>query len=109
LVAKYGNLEYAVKMNRREYSINITVNEVLITKVIIDPHYEEKHAESMSDEIILELVKTLNGKIFEPDDEKTPYSYFVTDKIEIKDKLYKLIWLLEDHEIYIGVINAYRR
>ena len=81
----------------------------MITKVIIDPHYEEKHAESINDQIILELVKFLDGKIFEPDDEKGPYSYFVTDKIELENKQYKLIWLLEDHEIYIGVINAYRR
>jgi hypothetical protein len=77
--------------------------------VIIDPHYEEKHTESINDKIILDLVKTLDGKFFEPDDEKTPYSYFVTDKIRVNDKLYKLVWLLEDHEIYIGVINAYRR
>ena len=96
-------------MSRREYSINITVNNIMITKVIIDPHYEEKHAESINDQIILELVKFLDGKIFEPDDEKGPYSYFVTDKIELENKQYKLIWLLEDHEIYIGVINAYRR
>ena len=96
-------------MERREYSINITVNEVLITKVIIDIHYEAKHAESVNDDIILSLVKTLEGQIFEPDDEKPPYSYFVTDNILLNNKAYKLIWLLEDHEIYIGVVNAYRR
>lgn len=100
---------YNLEMKRREYSINITVNEVMITKVIIDPHYEEKHSESINDEIILELVNTLDGKIFEPDDEKDAYSYFVTDRIELTGKQYRLIWLLEDHEIYIGVINAYRR
>ena len=96
-------------MSRREYKTSITVNEILVDKIIIDPHYEEKHSESINDEIILELVKTLDGKIFEADDEKEPYSYFVTDRIEYEGKLYKLIWLLEDHEIYIGVINAYRR
>jgi hypothetical protein len=96
-------------MSRREYIISITVNEILITKVIIDPHYEEKHSESINDEIILNLVKTLDGQNFEPDDEKSPYSYFVTDGIVFNEKAYKLIWLLEDHEIYIGVINAYRR
>lgn len=96
-------------MNRREYAVNITVNEVLITKVIIDPHYEEKHSESINDEIIVNLVKTLDSQNFEPDDEKPPYSYFVTDGIVLNGKAYKLIWLLEDHEIYIGVINAYRR
>ncbi len=109
MVARYGNLAYNTSMSRREYNISIMVNEVLISKVIIDPHYEEKHAESINDEIILELVKTLDGKYFDPDDEKTPYAYFVTDKIEHGGKLYKLIWMLEDNEIYIGVINAYRR
>ena len=77
--------------------------------MIIDPHYEDKHKESINDEIIIQLVETLDGKVFEADDEKYPYSYFVTDKIEHKGKLYKLIWLLEEHQIYIGVINAYRR
>jgi hypothetical protein len=96
-------------MSRREYKINITVNEIDINKVIIDSHYEEKHAESINDEIILELVKKLDGKMHEPDDEKAPYSYFVTDELEFNQKLYKLIWLLENDEIYIGVINAYRR
>jgi hypothetical protein len=78
-------------MDRREYEIKITVNEILIDRVIIDPHYEEKHSESINDEIILELVKTLDEKIFEADDEKTSYSYFVTDRIEYEGKLYKLI------------------
>ena len=102
-------LSYHKLMSRRDYAVNLTINDILITKVIIDPHYEEKHAESINDEIVIELVKSLDGKTFEADDEKGPYSYFVTDKIELKGKLYKLIWLLEDHEIYIGVINAYRR
>jgi len=96
-------------MSRREYEIEITVNEIKITKVIIDPHYEEKHAESVNDEIIVELVKTLDGKLHEADAETAPFSYFVTDEIELNGKFYKLIWLLEDQEIYIGVVNAHRR
>ncbi|MBX9766864.1 MAG: hypothetical protein K2X47_06295, partial [Bdellovibrionales bacterium] len=84
-------------------------NGSIITKVIVDPHYEEKHARSISDEVVLALVKSLDGQRFEPDDEDPPYSYFVTDRIKYKGKFYKLIWLLEEHEIYIGVVNAYRR
>jgi hypothetical protein len=38
-----------VMMSRREYSISIVVNGQRITKVIIDPHYEEKHAETITD------------------------------------------------------------
>ena len=50
-------------------------------EAIIDSHYEEKHSESISDEIIVNLVNTLDGQNYEPDDEKPPYSYFVTDNI----------------------------
>jgi len=96
-------------VNRREYSISITINRKRITKVIIDPHYEEKHAESVTDEIILELVKMLDGSELEADDEDPPYTYFTTDKMALNGKLYKLVWLLEDNQIYIGVVNAYRR
>lgn len=96
-------------MSRREYDISIVVNSMRITKVIIDPHYEEKHSESVTDEIILELVKTLDSETVEPEDENPPYSYFTTDKIEFEGKLYKLVWLLEYDQIYIGIVNTYRR
>ncbi len=96
-------------MNRREYGISIVVNHRRITKVIIDPHYEERHSESISDEIILELVKTLDGEVIIPDELNAPFSYFATDQIELNGKYYKLVWLLEDDQIYIGVVNAYRR
>ena len=48
---------------RRSYSILITVNDRAIHKVVIDPHYEEKHKESINDATILDLVKMLDGKI----------------------------------------------
>ena len=35
-------------MARREYPVELKINEKLITKVVIDPHYEEKHAESVT-------------------------------------------------------------
>jgi len=96
-------------MERREYAIQISVNGISITKVIIDPHYEERHAESINDEIILNLVKMLDGQYFEADEVKSPFSYFVSDKMEYMGKHYRLIWLLEEDQIFIGVINAYRR
>jgi hypothetical protein len=96
-------------MSRREYDINIVVNRRRITKVIIDPLFEERHSESISDDIILELVKTLDGEVVVPDQETAPFQYFSNDKIELNGKFYKLIWLLEDEQIFIGVVNAYRR
>ena len=96
-------------MARREYKLSITVNGNRINKVIIDSHYEMKHASNISDKIILDLVKTLDGERHEPDEVDPPYVYFVKDGIQHLGKRYKLIWLLEDHQIYIGVVNAYRR
>ncbi len=96
-------------MKRREYGINIVFNEIRITKVIVDLHYELKHAASISDEVILNLVKMLDGRALPPDEIKPPFSYFSLDKIVLNGKRYKLIWVLEDDQIYIGIINTYRR
>ena len=95
--------------HRREYGIGITLNRLRMTKLIIDPHYELKHAASINDQVIVRLVQLLDGKIFEAVERCSPYSYFVRDKIELDGKFYKLIWLLEDDETYIGVVNAHRR
>lgn len=86
----------------------MTINKRRITKVIIDSHYEDKHSESIDDKIILRLVEKLDGKLFEPEDRNGLYSYFVTDKIELDQKPYKLIWLTEENKMYVGVVNAYR-
>lgn len=80
----------------------------MINRVIIDPHFEIKHGDSINDELILELVKKLNGRIEIPEvKDQEGFSYFAT-LIEHDEKQYRLIWLLEDNAIYIGVINVYR-
>ena len=96
-------------MARRTYPISLTINQRDIHSVIIDDHYEEKHSDTINDDLILGLVSQLDQKYFEPVDIKEPYSFFVLDHIEYHAKYYKLIWLLEQDEMYIGVINAYRR
>jgi hypothetical protein len=90
------------------YSINpILVNGIKVIQVVIDSHYKEKHADHMSDELILKLVKELDGRKELPETKSNQFSYFVT-LVEFDEKQYRLIWLLEDHAVYVGVVNAYR-
>jgi hypothetical protein len=96
-------------MKCREYQLEIAFNGIEINRVIIDAHYEKKHSSSITDEIILDLVKQLHGRVVLPDEEKPPYSYFIQDRMELNGKFYRLIWLAENHELYIGVVNAHRR
>jgi len=94
---------------RRDYKISITVNSRAITRLVIDPHYELKHSDSVDDEIVLCLVQLLDGKTFTHEGESDGFQYFKTDPLELNGINYRLIWLLEKNEIYIGVINAFRR
>ncbi len=59
-------------MERREYPILLTINNRTLHKVVIDPHFEAKHFKSIDDRIILELVRQLDGKMFEPDATSAP-------------------------------------
>jgi hypothetical protein len=97
-----------VKPRQTTYKIDpIVVNEIKVIQVVIDLHYQEKHFDYMNDELILRLVKELDGRREVPETKAGQYSYFAT-LIELDEKQYRLIWLLEDHAIYIGVVNAYR-
>ncbi len=96
-------------MKRRDYRLSITVNGRQILKVVIDPHYELKHSDSISDEVILELVKLLDGGTFPLQEYSGQFEYYVTDELRLNERLYKLVWLLEENELYIGVVNAHRR
>ena len=47
---------------RRVYPIKLMVNSRELTKLIIDPHYEEEHGSYMTDEIIYNFALELNNK-----------------------------------------------
>lgn len=105
----YPDFKEGEHMTRREYAVLLTINGKRITKIVIDPHYELKHAESIDDYIVLELVKLLSGSRFEPESEAGDFQYFVTDNLVLCEKNYRLIWLQELNESYVGIVNAYRR
>ena len=95
-------------MDRRTYKIGpIVVNGRICSEVIIDSHYEEKHSDHINDELILQLVQRLNGRFEIPADVKDEFSYFAT-VIELNQKHYRLVWLLEEDSVYVGVVNAFR-
>jgi hypothetical protein len=93
--------------------VPITVNDHIITGVIIGQHYKENHAESRNDVIILQLILALDEKIFTADSTSKGIEYYVSDiqlqNEERKNKYYRLIWLFEGNQLeIIGVINAFR-
>lgn len=88
--------------------MTLKVNGRLITEVVIDTHYEEKHPD-INDELILELVKKLDGRDFPPTDRDEDWEFFMVDRMKHEGKLYRLIWCMQDHSLFIGVINAFRR
>jgi hypothetical protein len=96
-------------MTRREYPVHLAINGRRIARVIIDPHYELKHGSSVDDTTILDLVALLSGSTFEPEAETGNFQYFVSDNLAVDSRVFKLIWLLEKNELYVGVVNAYRR
>ena len=77
--------------------------------MVIDPHYESKHSGSIDDQLILDLVKVLDGKFYRAEMDKGGFQYFVADPLEFRCATYRLVWLLEDDKLYIGVVNAFRR
>ncbi len=93
---------------RRIHKISpILVNGTKIVKVVIDSHYEKKHSDHITDALILKLVQKLDCRFEVPEVQSGGFSYFVT-LIEVGSKLYRLIRLLEEHAVYIGVVNAFR-
>lgn len=91
---------------RREFIIRkIIVNGKSINRVVVDDHVR-KHKD-VTDDLILELVKQLDGTDNLSDDVKGSFSYFV-NLFESDGKQYRIVWLLEKGKLYIGVVTIYR-
>jgi hypothetical protein len=96
-------------MQFRIYAMTFTVNGTKFNEVWIDPHYEESHKGTVTDELILQLIKLLESGKFEPETEREDgYKFFVND-LRLNQKLYRLVWVTPPGESYLGVRTAYRR
>ena len=93
---------------RRSYPLRLTINGRAIEEVIIDPHYEENHPE-INDSLILALVRKLDGRELQPEERSDDWEFFMLDRLEHEEKLYRLVWCMRDNCLFIGVINCFRR
>ncbi len=94
-------------MMRREYEIDpLHVNGLLITKLIVDPHVD-KHSDHINDDLIKSIVRHLDKEKHVPTGENEGFKYFAST-IRHAGQVYKLIWLLEESFLYLGVITAFR-
>lgn len=93
-------------MSKLEFIIGkIVVNGKSIRRVVVDPHIR-KHGD-ITDDLLLDLVRLLDDTDNLPVEEKDGFSYFV-NLLVARGKQYRLVWLLEEDQLYIGVITAYR-
>ena len=95
-------------MEYLELPINkISVNGIEFQRVLIDwKHISARHPD-IHKSLVLTAADQLNGKHFVPDKTKHPYQYFVS-MLSIERKSYRLIWLIEKNNDYLGIINLYR-
>jgi hypothetical protein len=57
--------------------------------------------------VILDLIRQLDRSEQLPDNTKGDYQYF-SSLLFLETKQYRLVWLFEEDELYIGVITVYR-
>ena len=62
----------------------------------------------MSDDLIIELVKTQDNATLNVEEEKDGFQYFTVEPIEHNDRPYRVILLLCINDDFVGVINAFR-
>lgn len=94
-------------MARNEYELRITINHRQLVRVIIDQHYREKHSD-LSDDLILKLVKTLDGGNYDIERSDGEFEYFAVEPVYLENKLYRVVLALCIWDDYLGVVNAFR-
>jgi len=93
--------------DRKEYSLQLTINHHQINRVIIDQHYKIKHPD-VTDKIILDLIRTIDGEDYPIEAERGDFQYFTAEPVFKDESPYRLVMVLCVFEDYLGVINAFR-
>lgn len=73
---KLPKLITTTKESRRIYPIKLVINNRKLDELVIDPHYEKKHGNYLTDEIIYNFALETNNKKVIIEDRKNPYKYF---------------------------------
>ena len=94
-------------MRREEYKLELRFNGRVISRLIIDQHYKIAHPE-ISDELILELVKMLDGLRRNVDSENFSFEYYKEEPLIYNNQPYRLVFLIPKGEDFLGIINAFR-
>jgi hypothetical protein len=91
----------------REYQIEpLLINGNMIQNLKISDHID-KHSDHIDDPLVIQIIRDLNGQDFIPCDNDGKFNYFASI-IEFDGSTYKLIWLLEEGLLYIGVITCFK-
>ena len=93
---------------RREYPAKIVMNRQEFLRVIIDPHYQDKHGDSVNDELILKLVNSLNHQEHPVGLVRDGFYFLKIEPVRWLGKPYRLILTFRPGDDFLGVINAFR-
>jgi hypothetical protein len=103
-------LLYTTKEGRRVYPFQGVINGRQLTEIHIDPHWEEDHADYMSDELIYKLAWQLVQveEWFVVEERKENWEYFSFDRLFQAWKAYKIVFCLQDGASFLGVRTCHR-
>lgn len=93
--------------DRKEYPLKVFINGHHLSRVIIDQHYRHNHPD-VTDEIILDLVHSLDGEDFPIESEVEDFQYFTAEPVFRNRSPYRVVMVLCIFDDYLGVINAFR-
>jgi hypothetical protein len=87
--------------------MQLKLNGKDINRVIIDQHYKKKHGD-LTDEIILKLLKSIDGEDVAIVKTEEDFEYYKIEPVFYNQAPYRLIIVLNIFENFLGVVNAFR-